>query len=171
MSDESIAEATRIFDEERARRLREKNDKLNAANMNQQEGNGKLKPILTITKGKLGNKTRKRDPDEEARLAAAAAKLQSREIKDMEEIHFKVIQTKRGIDELKAAIENPNVYDLLYEPFELYTNKRKRAQIEFLKEIVFELKRDYNEEFLKLKDEKEQRLFEIGEKNETIKDL
>ena len=38
------------------------------------EGNGKLKPILTITKGKLGTKTRKRDPDEEARLAALAAK-------------------------------------------------------------------------------------------------
>jgi len=29
-----------------------------------------MKPILTITKGKLGTKSRKRDPDEEARLAA-----------------------------------------------------------------------------------------------------
>jgi hypothetical protein len=27
-------------------------------------------PILKITKGKLGSKTKKKDPDEEARLAA-----------------------------------------------------------------------------------------------------
>ena len=55
--------------------------------------------------------------------------MQSREIRDMEEIHFKVKQTRRGIDELRAILESPeiNVYDLLYEPFELYTNKRKRT--------------------------------------------
>jgi hypothetical protein len=36
---------------------------------------GKKVPILKITKGKLGSKTKKKDPDEEAR-AAAKDKLQ-----------------------------------------------------------------------------------------------
>jgi len=31
------------------------------------------------------------------------------------------------MDELKAAIEAPNIFDILYEPFELHTVKRKRA--------------------------------------------
>lgn len=74
MTDDSIAEAARIFEETRARKLKEKNDKLNNVNLNDLGDGGKLKPILTITKGKLGTKTRKRDPDEEARLAAMANK-------------------------------------------------------------------------------------------------
>lgn len=71
MDDDSIAEAARIFEETRARKLKEKNDALNNQ-MQNLEGDGKMKPILTITKGKLGTKSRKRDPDEEARLAALA---------------------------------------------------------------------------------------------------
>lgn len=71
MDDDSIAEAARIFEETRARKAKEKADANNIQNINQ-DGDGKLKPILTITKGKLGTKTRKRDPDEEARLAALA---------------------------------------------------------------------------------------------------
>ena len=92
MDDDSIAEAARIFEETRARKLKEKNDKLNNVNMNALQDGDKLKPILTITKGKLGTKTRKRDPDEEARLAALANKGQSRDIKGMEEIHWRIVQ-------------------------------------------------------------------------------
>ena len=92
MDDDSIAEAARIFEEERLRKIKEKNDALNNLDMNQQEGNGnKMKPILTLTKGKLGTKTRKRDPDEEARLAAMANRTGQRDIKGMEEIHWRVI--------------------------------------------------------------------------------
>jgi len=50
--------------------LKEKNDKMNNFNADQNDANGKLKPILVITKGKLGTKTRKVVPEEEARLAA-----------------------------------------------------------------------------------------------------
>ena len=106
MTDDSIAEAARIFEETRARKLKEKNDKLNNVNLNMAGDNGKLKPILTITKGKLGNKTRKRDPDEEARLAALANKGQSRDIKGMEEIHWRIVQIKRSIDDIKAGLES-----------------------------------------------------------------
>ena len=92
MDDDSIAEAARIFEEERLRKIKEKNDALNNLDKNQQEGNGnKMKPILTLNKGKLGTKTRKRDPDEEARLAAMANKSGQRDIKGMEEIHWRVI--------------------------------------------------------------------------------
>ena len=126
MDDDSIAEAARIFEETRARKLKEKNDKLNNVNLNQMEGNGKLKPILTITKGKLGTKTRKRDPDEEARLAGAN-KGQQRDIKGMEEIHWRIIQTKRSVDDLKAAIETGAIFEMLYEPYDLYRDKRKRC--------------------------------------------
>lgn len=99
----------------------------------------------------MGTKTRKRDPDEEARLAALANKGQSRDIKGMEEIHWKIIQYKRSIDEIKAALESENIFDLIYEPYDLYRDKRKRVQIEFIKEIVFELKKDFNKEFEGLK--------------------
>lgn len=170
MDDDSIAEAARIFEETRARKLKEKNDKLNNVNLNQMEGNGKLKPILTITKGKLGTKTRKRDPDEEARLAGAN-KGQQRDIKGMEEIHWRIIQTKRSVDDLKVAIETGAIFEMLYEPYDLYRDKRKRAQIEFLKEVIFELKRDFNKEFEQLEKYKGDHKFNIGEKNEQIRDL
>jgi len=91
MDDDSIAEAARIFEETRARKLKEKNDALNNQ-MQNLEGDGKMKPILTITKGKLGTKSRKRDPDEEARLAALARAGQQRDSKGMEEIHWKIVQ-------------------------------------------------------------------------------
>ena len=127
MDDDSIAEAARIFEETRMRKLKEKNDKLNNVNMNQMEGNGKLKPILVITKGKLGNKTRKRDLDEEARQAALLNKNQQKDIKGMEEIHWRIVQTKRSIDDLKTALESNNIFEVIYESYELYRDKRKRA--------------------------------------------
>ena len=171
MDDDSIAEAARIFEETRARKLKEKNDKLNNVNLNDLGDGGKLKPILTITKGKLGTKTRKRDPDEEARLAALANKGQSRDIKGMEEIHWKIIQTQRNIDDLKASLESKNIFDYFYEPYDLYRDKRKRIQIEFIKGAVFELKTDFNKEFEGLEKYKNDHLFNIGEKNEQIRDL
>mmetsp|Transcript_16751 Transcript_16751/g.22593 ORF Transcript_16751/g.22593 Transcript_16751/m.22593 type:complete len:423 (+) Transcript_16751:1113-2381(+) len=170
MDDDSIAEAARIFEETRARKAKEKADLNSTQNINQ-DGDGKLKPILTISKGKLGTKTRKRDPDEEARLAALAKQGQQRDIKGMEEIHWRIVQTKRSIDDMKAALETNNIFEFIYEPYELYRDNRKRAQIEFLKEVVFELKRDFNREFEQLEKYKEAQKFAIGEKNEIIQDL
>lgn len=102
---------------------------MNNMNQNQQEGSGKQKPILTITKGRLGSKTKKSDNDEAARLAAKN-NVQAIEIKGMEEIHWKVsfikLFNKMGED-LKKTFENLNPYDILYDSFDLYTNKRKRT--------------------------------------------
>ena len=172
MTNDAILEAARIFEEERARKEKAKLDALNANNMNQDANSGKLKPILNITKGKLGMKTKKRDLDDEAGKDKKNAQV--RDIKGMEELHWKVVQTKRDLEELKTLIEKPgsmDIFDLLYEPFELYTVKRKRVQIELLRECVFQLKRDFNAEFQKLKDLKENKITEIDEKNDIIREL
>jgi hypothetical protein len=75
--------------------------------------------------------------------------MMERDIKGMEEIHWKVVYLERELDDLKKALEAqpPNIYDLLYDAFELYTDQRKRSQIELIREVIFELKRDYNKEF------------------------
>ena len=44
----------------------------------------------------------------------------------MEEIHWKIIQTKRTIDDLKGALESKSFFDMIYEPYDLYRDKRKR---------------------------------------------
>jgi len=84
--------------------------------------------------------------------------MQQREIKGMEEIHWIVDYGKlfkRSIEELKKTIDNPNPFDLLYDAYEMHTLKRKRSQIEILKAVVFELKRDFNKEFTALEFKKE----------------
>ena len=45
--------------------------------------------------------------------------------------------------------------DIIYEPFELYTEMRKRNQIEIIKNVIFELKKDFNKEFEDLEKNKE----------------
>jgi hypothetical protein len=89
----------------------------------------------------------------------------------MEEMHWTVVFKKREIDNLQKMIENPNIFDLLYESFELFSDSRKRTQIEFIRELVFELKRDFNKEFQELYKFKEDTIFAIGEKNVLIQEL
>jgi hypothetical protein len=57
---------------------------------------------------------------------------------------------------------------LLYEPFELFTDVRKRNQIELIKAVVFELKQEHNKEFVDIEKFKEDQGFAIKEKNEQI---
>ena len=102
MTNDAIAEAARIFEEERARKEKAKQDALNANNMNQDQNSGKLKPILIITKGKLGMKTKKRDLEDDTKDKKGN---QVRDIKGMEEIHWKVVQTRRELEETKTLIE------------------------------------------------------------------
>lgn len=89
----------------------------------------------------------------------------------MEEIHWKVVYLEKELEYLRASLEAPNIYDILYNAFELYTDKRKRCQIELLKECVFELKRDYNKQFDEFDSLKQEQVFLIAEKNEAIKEL
>ena len=96
-----------------------------------------------------------------------------RDIKGMEEIHWKVVYMERELEDMKKALdESPiNIYELLYEGFELYTDQRKRTQIEMIKEVIFELKRDYNKEFMTLENYKQEQIYAIKEKMEQIVEL
>lgn len=93
-----------------------------------------------------------------------------RDIQGMESRHWKVVYDELSLEELIKALEaeKPNIYDLLYEAFELYTDQRKRSQIEMIKEVIFELKRDFNDEFKYLQKDKEEELFKIQEKMDAI---
>lgn len=148
MTDDAIAEAAAEFARRNAEKLRERNQ----ANEQQQQtkkGEGDArKPYLKITKGRLGTKIRKKDDDGEV----VQKQTMERDIKGMEDQHWKVVYMERDLDELKRSIEGtmPNIYDLLYECYELYTDQRKRTQIELIREVIFELKRDFNKEFLEL---------------------
>jgi len=89
----------------------------------------------------------------------------------MEEMFWTVTFLKRNLEDVKKALESPNIWDLIYESNELYTDARKRMQIELLKEVLFELKRDYNKEFEQLEDYKDTILGVIKEKNDQIMEL
>lgn len=89
----------------------------------------------------------------------------------MEEIYWSVKYALSTLDEVKKKLDHPNIWDLIYESYDLYTDPRKRMQIELLREVIFELKRDYNKEFESLEKFKEDSLFTIKEKNEMIREL
>lgn len=171
LEDGSILEAAAEFaakDEmKKAQKKKQGEQNLNVAEAGQ---GAKKMPILKITKGKLGVKTKKKDDDDEGQQDKG--KMQQREIRGMEEMHWKVYFK---IQELQKAQENldknPNIFDLLYEPFELFTDVRKRNQIELIKGVVFELKKDYNNEFINLEKFKEDQQFAIKEKNEQITEI
>lgn len=46
------------------------------------------------------------------------------------------------------------MFDIIYEPFELYTDVRKRTQIELIKGVIFQLKKNFNKEFIDLENYK-----------------
>ena len=89
----------------------------------------------------------------------------------MEEMYWSVRYQIENLEEIKKKLDSPNIWDLIYEAYDLYSNPRKRMQIELLREVIFELKRDYNKEFDGLERFKEDQIFLIKEKNELIKEL
>lgn len=52
-------------------------------------------------------------------------------------MHWRVVFLERELDELRKKVDMPeselDIYDLLYDTFELYTDKRKRFQIELVR--------------------------------------
>ena len=172
--DKSIEEAAASFaakDAEKKSKKAQEEKKNQAQTGNQaQQQTGKRMPTLKITKGKLGAKTKKAADADDAKNAASN-KMQARDIKGMEEMFWAVKYQLDTLDEFKKRLENPNIWDLIYESYDLYSNPRKRMQIELLREVIFELKRDYNKEFDSLERYKEDQIFMIKEKNELIKEL
>lgn len=166
MTDESIALAAAEFARKDAeKKLRRNMEELKNQANNAKGEEGKRKPYLKLTKGRLGTKIRKKDDDGD--MGKQNMNME-RDIKGMEELHWKVVYMERELEELKKALEapNPNIYDLLYDCFELYTDQRKRTQIELDREVIFELKRDFNKEFIILENYKQEQIYLIKEKND-----
>ena len=86
-------------------------------------------------------------------------------------MHWRVNFEQQPLEKFKEKIHEANIFDLIYEPYELHTDVRKRNQIELLKAVVFELKDDFNKEFVDLEKGKEDQIFLIKEKNEMISEL
>ena len=79
---------------------------------------------------------------------------------------------KKELEDLAKEINTLGSWELLYEPFELYTDARKRMQIEILEDIIFLIKEEFNKEFIEFQKMKEdQIIFRIGEKNGRIKEI
>jgi len=89
----------------------------------------------------------------------------------MEEMYWKVVFQLQDLEQQKSVIDAANAFDLIYEPYELFPDFRKRQQIELLQAVIFELKRDFNEKFAKLGEAKEAATFSISDKNELISEL
>lgn len=154
---------------------------------------GKRKPKVKITKGKLLAKKKKTDDDDDEAARLAALKKSDIQIKSMEDFHWKVQFKLQTLEKLRTKIEQDgkapaggkkkggdvedddsgplNVMDLLYEPFELVTDVRKRNQIELIKGVVFVLKAQFNEEFKALEGRKQEDIGSIEDKNNQIAEL
>lgn len=176
VEDDSIAEAAKEFaDKEVEKKLKKEKMEMTLQSQNNPNAVGKKQPILKITKGKLGTKTRRKDDDDDD-AANKNKKFVAREIKGMEEMYWKIQSQKKQVDAIKKVLsckpeEGPPISDLIYEPYELSADGRKVNQIELLKGVVFELKKEFNMKFKKLRDDKETTLGNIAEKNEVIKEL
>lgn len=151
----------------------------------------KPRPKIKITKGKLLAKKKKTDDDDDEAARLAALKKSDIQIKSMEEFHWKVQFKIQALDVLRRKIEQDgkaptgdkkkggdkddhgplNIMDLLYEPFELVTDVRKRNQIELIKGVVFVLKAQFNQEFKKLEGRKQEDIGVIEDKNTQIAEL
>jgi len=95
----------------------------------------------------------------------------------MDSMHWRVMFLKRELEILKTEvaetkpIELINIYELLYDTFELYTDKRKRFQIEMVKQVIFELKIRFNTEFDNLVKDKNSKKVDIADKQKQIDEL
>lgn len=86
-------------------------------------------------------------------------------------MYWKVVFQLQDLEQQKSVIDAANAFDLIYEPYELFPDFRKRQQIELLQAVIFELKKDFNEKFAKLGEAKEAAIFAISDKNEQISEL
>jgi len=88
-----------------------------------------------------------------------------------DDIKLVIKQEKKEIEYYRKTWKTLDGYELLYEPHELQSNGRKRAQIFFIKEIIRKLKKEFNKEFEELCNAKSEQISIINEKNQKIEEL
>jgi hypothetical protein len=139
-----------------AKKAKEKKDKETKVEKGgvKMEG-GKRVPTIKIGKNRLGaGKTKNSAADDEK--SKTKEKTQQKEEKNIEDLKWLIITKKKQFEDLKRDIENLKVSDLVYDGFEMYTDSRKRQQIEMLKSCIFNLKKQFNIEFTQLVKMKEE---------------
>jgi len=113
-----------------------------------------------------------REVDDEEGNDKAKERNVKRDETNLEELKWKISTKKKELEQLANEINTLGSWDLLYEPFELYTDARKRMQIEILLDVIFLIKEEFNKEFIEFQKMKEdQIIFRIGEKNGRIKEI
>eukprot|EP01022_Parablepharisma_sp_SALTPOND_P004031 TRINITY_DN1173_c0_g1_i1.p1 TRINITY_DN1173_c0_g1~~TRINITY_DN1173_c0_g1_i1.p1 ORF type:complete len:1181 (-),score=200.28 TRINITY_DN1173_c0_g1_i1:8215-11757(-) len=96
---------------------------------------------------------------------------EKKEEKKTDDIRLTVKQEKKEIEYFRKNWKTLEGYELLYEPFELQSNARKRMQIMFIKEIIRRMKKEFNKEFETLCNYKSEQISLIKEKNQKIEEL
>ena len=152
------------------RKKDKKKEQENTTNIDSKDKKGKRKPKIDLSQFKLGaNKPKMLDEDDlDDKLKDRQA---NRDEANVEELKWKIIVKKKELEELRKDLYKLDTWNLLYEPFELYTDSRKRMQIEMLQDIVFKLKEEYNKEFIDFQKKKDDQIFTIQEKNGRIKEI
>jgi hypothetical protein len=74
-------------------------------------------------------------------------------------------------DDVQEDEDSDQLQDLLYHPFDLHTSHRKISQINLLKWIIYEKKKEFNKEIHSILELKKSEIQKIEEKNERIKEI
>lgn len=90
----------------------------------------------------------------------------SNKVRESEETEDTEFTEKNEIESGKIKIQK-----LLFDPFELITNEKKRIQISVLAEKIQDLKIEFNEKFKAHVREKNEEISKIEEKNERIQEI
>lgn len=131
---------------------------------------GKRKPKVDLNQFRLGaNKPKLLDEDDfDDKMKD---RTQNRDEANIAELRWKIITTKKELETLRKDLHILESWDLIYEPSELYTDGRKRMQIELLQDVVFKLKGEYNKEFEDFEKLKDDQIFAIQERNNRITEI
>uniref|UniRef100_A0A7S3NRD1 Uncharacterized protein n=1 Tax=Euplotes crassus TaxID=5936 RepID=A0A7S3NRD1_EUPCR len=131
---------------------------------------GKRKPKVDLNQFRLGaNKPKLLDEDDfDDKLKDRA---QNRDESNIAELRWKIVTKKKELEDLKKDIHILGSWDLLYEPSDLYTDGRKKMQIEMLQDVVFALKQEYNKEFERFQRFKDDQIFAIQERSNRITEI
>ena len=167
--DETVAPPTTTV-KSPVKRKKDKKKEQEVKTKDSKDPKGKRKPKVDLNQFRLGaNKPKDLDDDELAdKLKDRGA---HRDEEAIDQLKWKIITKRKELEELRKDLSTLDAWDLLYQPFELYTDSRKRMQIEMLHDVVFKLKEEYNKEFKDFQRLKDDQIFVIQEKNNRINEI
>jgi WD40 repeat protein len=166
--DEETPIITQVKSPSKRKKKMEREDATKAGDGSQVKG--KRKPKVDLNQFRLGaNKPKILDEDDfDDKMKE---RQQNRDEANIAELRWKILTRKRELEDLRNNLHTLGSWDLIYEPFELYTDSRKRMQIEMIQDIVFKLKGEFNKEFENFQKFKDDQIFNIQERNNRITEI